>query len=82
MYLHIGKDIMVKKTEIIGIFEYETLKTEKNFQKLCNKIQQEGKIEDISQGNQKTIILLKKQGKTKAYISNISSVTLAKRNTI
>lgn len=82
MYLHIGKDIMVKKAEIVGIFEYETLKKEKNFQKLFNKIQQEGKIEDISQGNQKTIILLKKQGKIKAYISNISSVTLAKRNMI
>lgn len=82
MYLHIGKDVILKTEEIIGIFDMETTKKDKNFQALLEKIKKENGIEDISQKNQKTIILLQKKEKIKAYISNISSVTLAKRNKI
>lgn len=79
MYLHIGNNIMIDKQEIIGIFDYENLKKNKTFQTAVEKIKKEGKVEDISEGNQKTIILIKKEDKMKAYVSNISSNTLAKR---
>ena len=31
MYLHIGNDNIIKKNEIIGIFNYEKLKEDKKF---------------------------------------------------
>ena len=39
------------------------------------------KIKNISEGNEKTIIIVKNE-KIKAYITNISSATLLKRNTL
>ena len=39
----------------------------------------ENKITDISEGNKKTLLLIENNKKTKGYISNISSITLAKR---
>lgn len=80
MYLHIGNDKIIKKENIIGIFDYEGLKKEETLKKVLEKIQQTCKIEDISQQNPKTMIMVKENDKIKVYLSNISSLTLAKRN--
>lgn len=82
MYLHIGNDIVIKKDQLIGIFNYETLIQNENLKKLFEKIEKEGKIIDISDGNEKSIILIQQGLKWVVYISNISSNTLAKRNEI
>ncbi|MCI9017032.1 MAG: DUF370 domain-containing protein [Clostridia bacterium] len=81
MYLHIGNDNIIKKNEIIGIFNYEKLKEDKIFKKFLEKIELKEKIKNISEGNEKTIIIVKNE-KIKAYITNISSATLLKRNTL
>lgn len=78
MYLHIGKDEMIKKENILWILDYKGLKENKTFQEFFNHIPKEDKI-DISQNQPKTAIITKENNKLKAYISNISSNTLAKR---
>ena len=70
MYLHIGKDIVLNKKDILFIFDYENLKDNKIFQNFLEKIDKKDII-DISDDKEKNII--------KAYISNISSTTLSKR---
>ena len=60
MYLHIGKDIILKKEEIIGIFNIESIAETKEYKIIIDKLKEERKIQDISKEDQKTLILYKK----------------------
>ena len=82
MYLHIGKDEMIKKENILFLLDYKGLKENKVFQDFFQNIPKENKI-DISFNNPKTIVITKDDNeKIKAYISNISSITLANRKIV
>lgn len=78
MYLHIGKEEMIKKENILFLLDYKSLKENKVSLTFFENIPKENK-RDISQNNPKTIIITKENKKIKAYISNISSITLASR---
>ena len=77
MYLHIGKDFSIEYKSIIGIFDIESLKRTKTYKNIFNTLK--NNVVDISEGNNKTIILTKEKNVVKAYISNILSNTLEKR---
>ncbi len=76
MYLHIGKDYVVNEDKIIGIFNIEVIKKNKEYNQLYENIKND--LIDISDGVQKTLILINEKNK-KGYITNISSTTLRKR---
>lgn len=78
MYLHIGKDKMINRKDIIFILDYKGLKENKIFNEFFENIKKEN-IKDISDNNPKTIVITKEKNNVKAYISNISSNTLANR---
>ncbi len=78
MYLHIGKDKMINRKDIIFILDYKGLKENKIFNDFFENIKKEN-IKDISENNPKTIVITKEENNIKAYISNISSNTLANR---
>lgn len=80
MYLHIGKDIILKKEEIIGIFNIESIAETKEYKIIIDKLKEERKIQDISKEDQKTLILYKKNDDLYGIISNISSNSIGKRN--
>ena len=73
MYLHIGKDIVLKKEQIIGMFNVESILETKEFN-IINS------ITDISNGEPKTLILYKQKDNLCGVISNVSSNSLGKRN--
>ena len=79
MYLHIGKDYLINTDELIGIFDIDSLKKTNCYDKLIGKIKN---IEDISNNNNKSLILIKEKNDIKAYISNILSTTIAARSKI
>lgn len=78
MYLHIGKEKMINRKDIIFILDYKGLKKNKIFNEFFENIKKEN-IKDISENNPKTIVITKEENAIKAYISNISSNTLANR---
>lgn len=78
MYLHIGKEKMINRKDIIFILDYKGLKENKIFNEFFENIKKEN-IKDISENNSKTIVITKEENAIKAYISNISSNTLANR---
>lgn len=77
MYLHIGKDYVINKNNIIGIFNIETIGRSEEYNNFYESIKND--LIDISDENKKTIILVKDKN-IKGYITNISSVTLKNRN--
>ena len=73
MYLHICKDVIIKKEDIIGIFKMESIEKTKEFELIKDNLKD--KIIDESNGEKNSFVLTK----DKAYISNISVETLEKR---
>lgn len=78
MYLHVGKNVIIKKENIIGIFDYQEMKKNETSNSLLEQI----RIINTSDGIEKSIVITKENNEIKAYISNISSTTLLKRNNI
>lgn len=74
-----GNGLSINEKDIIAIFNIDYIKNTKENQKFYDKLLEENEIVDISNGNEKTLILANKKNKMKAYISNISSGTIRKR---
>ena len=79
MYLYICKNMIIKKENIIGIFDVNSIKETKEFQELFFQLKERHKLIDISERIQKSFILIKENKEYKAYISNVSVGTLEKR---
>ena len=75
MYLHICKDTIIKKENIIGIFKLSTIEKTKEYESIKQDLEKNKKLIDEANGDKKTFVLTK----DKAYISNISAETLEKR---
>ena len=80
MFLHIGKDKVIEKKDLICILDIESLKNNDKINNIIEKLEQEKNIIDISENNRKTLVLVKENNILKGYISNISSTTLGKRS--
>ena len=79
MYLHIGKDKLIDDNNIIAILNIENLKEKENVENICKNMNFSDNIIDVSDGNKKSLIIIKEKKQTKGYISNISTITLEKR---
>lgn len=79
MYVHIGKEFIIPSKEIISILDLEKMLKTKKLEEILTELKIENEMINIAEGNHKSLILVKKGEKTKGYISNISSITLAKR---
>ena len=79
MYLHIGKDKLIDDNNIIAILNIETLKEKENIENICKNMNFSDNIIDVSDGNKKSLIIIKEKKQTKGYISNIATITLEKR---
>lgn len=82
MYLHLGQDTLVKKKDIVGIFDMENTTVSKrtlNFLKISEKKKQ---VINVSYEMPKTFIVCATKKERKVYISQISSSTLLKRSGI
>ena len=79
MYVHIGKDVVINSDNIITILDIEALEKKKKIEEVLQNLKISGNIIDVSEGNKKSLIILEKNDKIFGYITNISSVTIAKR---
>ncbi len=78
--IHIGKNVILKREEIIGIFDIESIKNTKEFNIILNTLNNAGRIKDISEGEGKSIILYKENDNLCGVISNVSSNSIEKRS--
>lgn len=76
MYLHIGNNVLIRKDEVIGIFNINSLIEDIKGKKFYNEVRQRPDAQDISGGKHSSIILTA----TAVYISRISSATLLGRS--
>lgn len=79
MYLHVGKDKLVRGNDVIGIFDLDTTTISKHTRDYLKKAEELGKVVNITDELPKSFIVCKAKGQTVIYISQLSSSTLLKR---
>ena len=79
MYLHIGNNIILKKSEIIGIFELDGKITTKETRDYLLKAQKENKLESAGFDLPKSFVVTNGENGEKIYFSHISVSSLLKR---
>ncbi|MDD6489835.1 MAG: DUF370 domain-containing protein [Clostridia bacterium] len=81
MYLHLGKDTVVRKKDIIGIFDLDTSTVSATTRNYLAKAEKDGKVINVSPELPKSFVLCKDGNGCKVYICQLSPVTLIKRAT-
>ena len=79
MYLHIYKDCVINNKEIIGIFNINNIKESKINIEFLEELNKNNNIKNISENQEKILILTNKSNKTNGYISNLTINTIKKR---
>ena len=79
MFLHIGEGKILNKKDIVAVFDLETTSMSKKTRDFLKKSEKNSIVEYVSNEIPKSYIVCNSNGKTKVYISQISSQTLYKR---
>ena len=81
MYLHLGENTIVRKKDIVGIFDLDTTTVMKSSRNYINKAEKEKRAVTVSFELPKAFVVTSKKGTKKQtiYISQLSSLTLEKR---
>jgi len=80
MYIHLGNNVMLPTSDIIGIFDLENTSISKRTRDFLNKAEKNGKVITISYDLPRSFVIAGKNfNDAKVYISQISSSTLLKR---
>ena len=81
MYIHLGQGTVVKKEDIIGIFDMDNATLSRHTRKYLSLSEKNKEVINVSYELPKTFIVCKnkKEKRKKIYISQISSSTLLKR---
>ncbi|MDD5795421.1 MAG: DUF370 domain-containing protein [Oscillospiraceae bacterium] len=80
MYLHLGKNTVIKTKDIVGIFDMDTSTISKNTRDYLAKAEKAGRVINVSTELPKSFVVCRDKEGIKVYISQISSQTLQKRN--
>lgn len=75
MYLHLGADITVKTSDIIGIFDIEKTSVQRSVNDYLSYAQKHGKIYYVSLEMPKSFVVCRDC----VYITNVGVYTLRKR---
>ena len=79
IYLHLGQDTVVKKADILGIFDMDTSTVSKPTRDFLNIAEKNGRVINVSFQLPKSFVVCNEGGKLNVYISQISPITLQKR---
>ncbi|MBQ6823722.1 MAG: DUF370 domain-containing protein [Clostridia bacterium] len=79
MYLHLGQDVLIKKSDIIGIFDMDKATVSKRTRMFLEAKQKENKVINAATDIPKSFIVCNWGMDVVVYISQISAPTLLKR---
>ena len=79
LYLHLGKKVEVKTTDIIGVFDLDTASLQKGTREFLERVQKEGKVINVSEELPKSFTLVQQDGKEKVYVGPLMVSTLMSR---
>ena len=79
MFVHVGNGKLIKKEQIIGIFDFDTATVAIKTKKWLSKKQKEKKIVSINYEIPKSFIIMDKKDNSRVYLSQLSPKTIVLR---
>lgn len=79
MYLHLGNDVVVRKDEIIAVFDMDNTTISKHSRKFLTIAERNGQVIDITDDLPKSYVVTGFGDEIRVFISSVSSKTLYKR---
>lgn len=79
MYLHLGADVIVRKSEIVGIFELDGKITPPLTAEFLKDAEKNGRAESVGFDLPKSFVIVKTKDGEKVYFSPIAVASLLKR---
>lgn len=79
MYIHLGQNVIVENSSIIGIFDMDNTTQSKITVNFLNNAEKLGQIVNISDDIPKSFVLCQNRGKVTVYLSQLNPATLMKR---
>ena len=80
MYLHLGQNVVVPKSSVIGVFDMDNTTSSKWTVKFLNDAQREGRLVNISDDIPKSFVVCCDGDKETVYLSQLAPSTLLKRS--
>lgn len=83
MYLYLGQDMVVQKSEVLGVFDLDNTTYSGITRKFLSRADKEGRVVDVSGELPKSFVLCCGKGRKAkegtVYLSQLASATLLKR---
>jgi len=79
MYLHLGQNIVVSETDVIGIFDLDNTTGSKITRKFLSDAEKTGRVINVSEELPRSFIVSGKNNGITVYLSQLSPQTLNKR---
>ncbi|MDD6484587.1 MAG: DUF370 domain-containing protein [Clostridiales bacterium] len=79
MYLHVGGDVLVNIRDIIGIFDMENTTVSRLGRHFLTEANKNGEVVYATEDLPKAYVVTSSQGKTRVYISPMSTQVLSRR---
>ena len=79
MYLHLGQSVVVKDSEILGLFDLDNSSYSHLTRRFLDQAQREGRVVNVSEELPKSFVLCQGRSGPRVYLSQLSTATLLKR---
>ena len=79
MYLHLGNNIIIRKNDIIGIFDLDNSTISHKTRDFLSEAERNGKVINVSSELPKSFVLCRDNDDFVIYICQLSPVTLIRR---
>lgn len=79
MFIHIGNNIILNEKDMIAIYNIESIKDTEEYKRIIQELKEGHNLKQESEINNKSLIITKEQDRIIGYMTNISSITIAKR---
>ena len=81
MYLHLGNDVLVRKDEVLGIFDLDNSSQSLRTREFLTRAQRAGEVVNASGAElPKSFVVCEAGGRQRVYLSQLNSSTLLKRS--
>ncbi len=79
MFIHPGKNSVLRKNDIIGIFELDNVSWSKRSREFLRKCEERGEVVDASEDIPRSFILSNNKGKTQLTLTHVTTRTIIRR---
>lgn len=79
MYLHLGRDTVIRTNDIVGIFDIETASVGKTTRQFLSLAEQRMAVTNVSDDLPKSFVVCTDGAAARVYVTQVSSGTLRRR---